>query len=53
MYFRSGNLGFPVFDTAFGRVGVYICYDRHFPEGYRALALGGAEIVFTPSATGP
>ncbi|NKY24758.1 nitrilase-related carbon-nitrogen hydrolase [Nocardia gamkensis] len=50
-YFRPGNLGWPVFDTAVGRVGVYICYDRHFPEGWRALALSGAEIVFNPSAT--
>ncbi|MGH8919507.1 MAG: nitrilase-related carbon-nitrogen hydrolase, partial [Actinomycetes bacterium] len=50
-YFRPGNLGFPVFDTAVGRVGVYICYDRHFPEGWRALGLGGAEMVFNPSAT--
>jgi N-carbamoylputrescine amidase len=50
-YFRPGNLGYPVFDTAIGRVGVYICYDRHFPEGWRALGLNGAEIVFNPSAT--
>lgn len=50
-YFRPGDTGFPVFDTAVGRVGVYICYDRHFPEGWRALGLGGAEIVFNPSAT--
>ncbi|MBF6468927.1 acyltransferase [Nocardia beijingensis] len=50
-YFRPGNLGWPVFDTAVGKVGVYICYDRHFPEGWRALALAGAEIVFNPSAT--
>jgi beta-ureidopropionase len=50
-YFRPGNLGYPVFDTAVGKVGVYICYDRHFPEGARALGLGGAEIVFNPSAT--
>ena len=50
-YFRPGNLGYPVFDTAIGRVGVYICYDRHFPEGARALGLNGAEIVFIPSAT--
>ena len=50
-YFRPGNLGYPVFETAVGRVGVYICYDRHFPEGWRALGLGGAEIVFNPSAT--
>ncbi|HEY5836752.1 nitrilase-related carbon-nitrogen hydrolase [Streptomyces sp.] len=52
-YFRPGNLGFPVFDTAVGKVGVYICYDRHFPEGWRSLALGGAELVFNPSATHP
>ncbi|MBU1702150.1 MAG: acyltransferase [Candidatus Eisenbacteria bacterium] len=50
-YFRPGNLGYPVFKTAVGNVGVYICYDRHFPEGWRALGLNGAEIVFNPSAT--
>lgn len=50
-YFRPGNMGYPVFDTAVGRVGVYICYDRHFPEGWRALGLNGAEIVLNPSAT--
>jgi N-carbamoylputrescine amidase len=50
-YFRPGNLGYPVFDTAVGKVGVYICYDRHFPEGARVLGLNGAEIVFIPSAT--
>jgi beta-ureidopropionase len=50
-YFRPGNLGYPIFDTAVGRVGVYICYDRHFPEGWRALGLAGAQIVFNPSAT--
>jgi N-carbamoylputrescine amidase len=50
-YFRPGNLGYPVFDTAVGKVGVYICYDRHFPEGWRALGLAGATIVFNPSAT--
>ena len=50
-YFRPGNLGYPIFDTAIGKVGVYICYDRHFPEGWRALGLAGAEIVFNPSAT--
>ncbi len=50
-YFRPGNLGYPVFDTRFGKVGVYICYDRHFPEGARCLGLNGAEIVFNPSAT--
>ncbi len=50
-YFRPGNLGYPVFDTRVGKVGVYICYDRHFPEGWRELGLNGAEIVFNPSAT--
>ncbi|KRC35383.1 MULTISPECIES: nitrilase-related carbon-nitrogen hydrolase [Oerskovia] len=50
-YFRPGNLGYPVFDTAVGRIGVYICYDRHFPEGWRALGLAGATVVFNPSAT--
>jgi len=50
-YFRPGNMGYPVFDTAVGKVGVYICYDRHFPEGWRALGLNGAKIVFNPSAT--
>jgi len=50
-YFKPGNLGFPVFPTRFGHIGVYICYDRHFPEGARLLGLGGAEIVFNPSAT--
>ena len=50
-YFRPGNLGYPVFETAVGKVGVYICYDRHFPEGARALGLNGAEIVLIPSAT--
>jgi beta-ureidopropionase len=50
-YFRPGNTGYPVFETAVGKVGVYICYDRHFPEGARALGLNGAELVFIPSAT--
>jgi N-carbamoylputrescine amidase len=50
-YFRPGNGGYPVFDTAVGKVGIYICYDRHFPEGWRALGLNGAQIVFNPSAT--
>jgi N-carbamoylputrescine amidase len=50
-YFRPGNLGYPCFDTAFARIGVYICYDRHFPEGARCLGLNGAEIIFNPSAT--
>lgn len=50
-YFRPGNLGYPCFDTAYARIGVYICYDRHFPEGARILGLNGAEIVYNPSAT--
>jgi beta-ureidopropionase len=50
-YFKPGNLGYPVFKTRFATIGVYICYDRHFPEGGRALGLHGAEIVFIPSAT--
>jgi len=50
-YFKPGNMGYPVFDTAYGKVGVYICYDRHFPEGARLLGLNGAEIIFNPSAT--
>ncbi|OLS19797.1 MAG: N-carbamoyl-D-amino acid hydrolase [Candidatus Heimdallarchaeota archaeon LC_3] len=50
-YFKPGNLGYPVFDTAYGKVGIYICYDRHFPEGARELALNGADIIFNPSAT--
>ena len=50
-FFRPGNLGYPVFETKYAKVGVYICYDRHFPEGARALGLNGAEIVYNPSAT--
>ncbi len=50
-YFRPGNLGYPVFKTKYATIGVYICYDRHFPEGARALGLNGAEIVYIPSAT--
>ena len=52
-YFRPGNRGYPVFDTAIGKVGMYICYDRHFPEGWRELGLNGAHIVFNPNATKP
>jgi beta-ureidopropionase len=50
-FFKPGNLGYPVFRTAHATIGVYICYDRHFPEGARLLGLAGAEIVFNPSAT--
>ena len=50
-YFTPGDTGYPTFQTRYARVGVYICYDRHFPEGARILGLNGAEIVFNPSAT--
>lgn len=50
-FFKPGNLGYPVFETSYATIGVYICYDRHFPEGARLLGLNGAEIVFNPSAT--
>ncbi len=50
-FFKPGNLGYPVFKTKFAQVGVYICYDRHFPDGARILGLNGAEIVYNPSAT--
>lgn len=50
-YFKPGNLGYPTFKTRYATIGVYICYDRHFPEGARLLGLNGAEIVFNPSAT--
>ena len=51
LYFKPGNLGYPVFETRFGRVGILICHDRHYPEGARALGLNGAEILLVPSAT--
>ena len=50
-FFKPGNLGYPVFETKYAKVGVYICYDRHFPDGARCLGLNGAEIVYNPSAT--
>jgi beta-ureidopropionase len=50
-FFKPGNSGYPVFQTAYCKLGVYICYDRHFPEGWRALALNGAEYIVNPSAT--
>lgn len=51
-YFAPGNLGFPVFDTPFGvRLGILICYDRHFPEAARILGLKGAHLVLVPTAT--
>ncbi len=50
-FFKPGNSGWPVFQTAYCKLGVYICYDRHFPEGWRGLALNGAEYIVNPSAT--
>jgi beta-ureidopropionase len=50
-FFKPGSSGWPVFQTAYCKLGVYICYDRHFPEGWRALALNGAEYIVNPSAT--
>ncbi len=50
-FFKPGNLGYPIFDTKYAKIGVYICYDRNFPDGARALGLNGAEIVYNPSAT--
>ncbi|HWJ75567.1 MAG TPA: nitrilase family protein [Kaistia sp.] len=49
LYFAPGNLGFPVFDTPFGRIGCHICYDCWFPESFRLAALQGAEIVCVPT----
>ena len=50
-FFKPGTSGWPVFETAYCKLGVYICYDRHFPEGWRALALAGAEYIVNPSDT--
>jgi len=50
-YYWPGDSGYPVFDIGPARIGVAICYDRHFPEGMRALALGGAEVIVVPTAT--
>ena len=50
-FFKPGASDWPVFETQFCKLGVYICYDRHFPEGWRALALKGAEYIVNPSAT--
>ena len=49
-YYTPGNLGAPVYETSAGRIGVAICYDRHYPEYMRALALGGADLVVVPQA---
>jgi len=50
-FFKPGDAEYPVFQTRYAKIGVYICYDRHFPEGARILGLNGAEIVYNPSAT--
>ncbi len=49
-YYTPGDTGVPVYETAVGKIGVAICYDRHYPEYMRALAVGGAELVITPQA---
>ncbi|MBC8405670.1 MAG: carbon-nitrogen hydrolase family protein [Planctomycetes bacterium] len=49
-YYDAGDLGAPVFQTRYGKIGVAICYDRHFPEYTRALTLAGAEVIFVPQA---
>jgi len=49
-YYAPGDRGAPVYDTRAGRIGIAICYDRHYPEYMRALALKGAEAVFIPQA---
>ena len=51
-YFTPGDPGFRVFDTAFGRIGVLICWDQWYPEAARLTALRGAEILFYPTAIG-
>lgn len=50
-YFRPGNLGYPIFDTKYAKIGILICYDRNFPEAARILGIKGAEIVFNTNAT--
>ena len=51
-YFTPGDLGFPNFDTPFGRVGVLVCWDQWYPEAARLSALAGANILFYPTAIG-
>jgi N-carbamoylputrescine amidase len=51
-YFTPGDLGFPSFQTRYARVAVLICWDQWFPEGARAAALSGAQILFYPTAIG-
>lgn len=49
-YYTPGNNGAPVYQTKYGKIGVAVCYDRHYPEYMRTLAIKGAEIVFIPQA---
>ncbi|MGH9349245.1 MAG: nitrilase-related carbon-nitrogen hydrolase [Vicinamibacterales bacterium] len=49
-YYAPGDRGMPVYDTRAGRIGVSICYDRHYPEVMRALAVNGADLVVVPQA---
>jgi N-carbamoylputrescine amidase len=49
-YFAPGDVGFPVFETSQGRIGIQVCWDNLFPEGARILTLKGAEIIFAPTA---
>ncbi len=50
-YFEAGDLGFPVFKTDYADIGIQLCWDTFFPEGFRILALKGAQIVFCPTAS--
>ncbi|MFQ5480064.1 MAG: nitrilase-related carbon-nitrogen hydrolase [Thermodesulfobacteriota bacterium] len=50
-YFKPGDLGFPLFKTPYATIGVQLCWDIFFPEGFRILALKGAEVVFAPTAS--
>ena len=51
-YFTPGDLGFPTFNTQRGRIGVQICWDQWYPEGARAISLGGAQVIFYPTSIG-
>ena len=51
-YFTPGDSGWPVWDTAFGKIGVLICWDQWYPEAARLMALGGAELLIYPTAIG-
>src|ERR1700678_2288054 len=51
-YFTPGDLGFPNFDTKYGKIGVQICWDQWYPEGSRLTALSGAQVIFYPTSIG-